>query len=271
MTMRIGPLLLRVVRVLTYIFLLAPIVVTVVPAFTSANYASFPPPGLSLKWFAAILDHPEFLTSFGISIGLGLAAVLFVVPIGLFAALAVTRFTFPGRGIANLLLIAPLLVPHVVIGISMLQFASDLGLVGSPILVLLGTWILAIPYTFRLFISGLSDFDWTMERASRNLGASQLQTFRRVVLPMIAPAIASAIAMTFIMAFDEVTIALLVSGPDFVPLSVRIFTSVEDGPSPMINAVSVILVLVSFAVFIIVDRTVGIHRVFGGRETVSAR
>jgi len=247
----------------TATFLLAPIVVVTASAFTASDYVVFPPAGFSLKWLAAATANDEFRSSFFASVGLALVNAVLAPLIGSCAALAIARFDFPGRNVIATFLLSPLMLPAIVLGVALLQFLAIVGLLGTYIGVTIGHLLLTVPYSVRLIAVSLGGFDWDLERAARILGATKLQAYRLVVVPLTLPGLAAAAAFSFILSFDEVTISLFTTGADVTTLPVVIFKWVEYNYDPIVAAASAITVLMAATSVIVIDRTVGLGRVFG--------
>jgi len=169
------------------VFMLAPLVVVCLVAFTPEGYLSLPGRVWSLRWFKAILDYPEFLRAFRDS--LWLAALSSTVAIGLAvpAALAIARYRFPGREAMTALFMSPLMVPHVVLGIAFLRFFTQIGLSGTFLGLVLSHIIVIIPFALRLVLAASYGIDRRIEHAAISLGASPSVVFRRVTLPLILP------------------------------------------------------------------------------------
>ena len=246
----------------TYVFLLAPIVVVVVASFTAAEFVSFPPKGFSIRWYLEIGRHSDFLQSALLSLGLAALTAIGSCVIAIPAAIALVRYRFPGRSFLSALFLSPLMLPSVVIGIALLQFASRFGLLGNPVLLWLAHLVIAAPYCLRLTMASLTGFDRNLERAARNLGATRWQAFRRVMLPLIAPGVTAGAAFAFIVSFDDLVVSLFLSSPTLTTLPVRIYNYIDQSSSPMITAVGALLVLVAVAIVVLIDRLVGIERVF---------
>lgn len=252
----------RAIAWATYGFLLAPIVVVLVASFTAAEFVSFPPKGFSLRWYAEIARHADFLHSALLSLALAIATAVGSCAIAVPAAMALVRHRFPGRDFLATVFLSPLMLPSVVIGIALLQFSSRHGLLGNPAMLWLAHLVIASPYCLRLTMASLTGFDRNLELAARNLGAGRLQAFRRVTLPLIAPGVAAGAAFAFIVSFDDLVVSLFLASPTLTTLPVRIYNYIDQSSSPMITAVGALLVLLATAIVVLLDRTVGIERAF---------
>jgi putative spermidine/putrescine transport system permease protein len=246
------------------VFILAPIVVVCAMAFTPEGYLSLPTKGLSLRWFRAILDYPEFLRAFRDS--LWLAALSSTIAIGLAvpAALAIARYRFPGREAMTALFLSPLMIPHVVLGIAFLRFFSQIGLSGSFLGLTLSHIIVVLPFALRLVLAASYGIDQRIEHAAISLGANSFVTFRRVTLPLIMPGVVSGWVLAFINSFDEVTMTVFIASPSTTTLPVRLFLYIQDNIDPLVSSISASLILMTAVVMIVLDRLFGLDRLFLG-------
>jgi putative spermidine/putrescine transport system permease protein len=246
-----------------YAFVLAPIVVVLIASLTAAEYTSFPPRGLSLRWYAEIPRHPEFLESFRTSVVVAAVSGALATALGTLAALALTRHRFRGRDALATLFLSPLMLPSIVLGIALLQFYTLTGVTRTPLAIVCGHLVITVPYVIRLVAASLAGFDRTLEAAAANLGATPWQAFRRVTLPLIAPGVAAGAAFATLVSFDDVSIALFLAGPTTVTLPVRIFAYIEQTFDPLVTAVCSVLIVLTALVVLVVERAIGLGRLFG--------
>ena len=253
----------RVYILLVCAFILAPIVVVLGSSITAAEYTSFPPHGISLRWYIEILRHEEFLDSLWTSTYVAVGASVAALIVGTMAAMALARHRFPGRTALNGLFMSPLLLPSLILGIALLQFYTWAGIAKSPATLVLGHLVLTTPYVIRLVGASLSGFKGELELAAQNLGATPLQTFRWVTLPLIRPGLLAGAAFAAIISFDEVNVSLFLASPTTVTLPVRIFGYIEQTIDPLVTAVSSLLILISTLGVLLLESTVGLGRLFG--------
>jgi putative spermidine/putrescine transport system permease protein len=245
-------------------FILAPIVVVCLVAFTPEGYLSLPTSGLSLRWFRAIADYPEFVRAFRDSLWLAALsstiAVLFAVP----AALAVARYRFRGREAVLGFFMSPLMIPHVVLGIAFLRFFTTIGLGGTFLGLVLSHIVIVMPFALRLVLAASTGMDRAVERAAVSLGAAPITVFRRVTLPLILPGVVSGWVLAFITSFDEVTMTVFIASPSTITLPVRMFLYIQDNIDPLVTSVSAALIFLTMIAMMILDRLVGLDRLFIG-------
>ncbi|WP_420963626.1 ABC transporter permease [Brucella sp. IR073] len=260
-----GPLAL-IFHTVFVIFMLAPIVVVCLVAFTPEGFLSLPVGGFSLRWFRAIAQYPEFIDAFWMSLWLGAAsstiALLFAIP----AALAIARHQFPGREALSALFLSPLMIPHVVLGIAFLRFFTQAGIGGTFTALIIAHIILVFPFALRLTLAAATGMNRSVEMAAISLGATSWTLFRRVTLPLILPGVVSGWALAFIQSFDEVTMTIFLAAPGTETLPVRMFLYVQDNIDPLVTSVSACVIAITMAALILLDRFYGLDRVLAGHS-----
>lgn len=260
---RNGPLAL-VFHALFVIFMLAPLAIVCVVAFTPEGYLSLPTRGPSLRWFKAIFAYPEFLRAFYASLWLAALSSTVAIAIAVPAALAIARYRFTGREAITALFMSPLMVPHVVLGIAFLRFFTQIGLSGSFTGLVLSHIIVVLPFALRLVLAASYGIDRRIEHAAISLGAGTMTVFRRVTLPLILPGVVSGWLLAAINSFDEVTMTVFIASPATVTLPVRMFLYIQDNIDPLIAAVSTCLIVLTAGLLFALDRLYGLDRLFVG-------
>jgi putative spermidine/putrescine transport system permease protein len=247
-------------------FIVAPLAIVCVVAFTPLGYISLPTDGLSLRWFAAILDNPRFINAFWLSLALGLVSSLIATALALPAALAIARFRFPGRDAISAFLLSPLMIPHIVLGVAFLRFFSALNINGTFSGLVMGHVIVILPFALRLVLASATGMDPAVERAAVSLGAGRFTVFRRITLPLILPGIVSGWVLAFITSFDELTMSVFIASPSTTTLPVRMFLHIQDTIDPLVAAVSALMIAGTLLLMGVLDRLVGLERLFVGRS-----
>lgn len=246
------------------VFMVAPIAVVCLVAFTPEGYLALPVNGFSLRWFRAIARYPEFINAFWISLWLGavssVIALLFAVP----AALAIARHEFRGRAAISALFLSPLMIPHVVLGIAFLRFFTQIGMSGTFPALILSHIVVVFPFALRLTLAAATGMDRSIEMAAVSLGADGWTLFRRVTLPLILPGVVSGWALAFIQSFDEVTMTVFLAAPGIETLPVRMFLYIQDNIDPLVTSVSASVIAITMAALILLDRFYGLDRVLAG-------
>lgn len=256
----------NVACLLVYIFLLAPIVVVLLSSLTTTEYIVFPPEGLTLRWYTELIEHPEFMQSFTLSIIVAFGTAIISTAIGTLASLAVVRRQFKGKTAIVQLVGSPLLIPSVVFGVALLQFYSWIGLAASPLALILGHIILTVPFVMRLVVASLVGFDRSIEQAALNLGAGPMKVFFQITLPIIKSGVIAGAIFAFITSFDDLTVALFIVSTDVVTLPVRIYTYMQYQYDPIITSVSSIMILFTVVLMLIIERVLGVGKVFSSKN-----
>jgi putative spermidine/putrescine transport system permease protein len=261
---RNGPLAL-IYHALFVTFILAPIVIVCLVAFTPEGYLSFPTRGFSLRWFQAILRYPEFINAFWQSLWLGALSSTLAVAFSVPAALAIARGRFPGREAITALFLSPLMIPHVVLGVAFLRFFTQIGLGGTFTGLVLAHIVIVMPFAVRLVLASAVGMDRAIEHAAISLGADGVTVFRRVTLPLILPGLASGWALAFINSFDEVTMTVFIAAPGTVTLPVRMFLYIQDNIDPLVTSVSACVIAITVVAMAALERLYGLERLLSGR------
>ena len=261
---RNGPLALAF-HTLFVIFTAAPILIVCLVAFTPEGYLSLPTRGFSLRWFRAIADYPEFIQAFKDSLLLATIASSLSIAIAVPAALAISRYQFPGRDAMSALFMAPLMVPQVVLGIAFLRFFSEIGLSGRFVGLVIAHVIVITPFALRLVLAASFGIDQRIEHAAISLGAGPATVFRRITLSLILPGIVSGWVLAFISSFDEVTMTVFIASPQTTTLPVRLLIQIQDNLDPLVASVSATLIVLTSIFLVVLDRLYGLDRLFLGQ------
>ncbi len=251
-------------HLLFVVFMLAPLAIVCIVAFTPEGYLSLPTRGPSLRWFKAIFGYPEFLRAFYVSLWLAALSSTLAIALAVPAALAIARYRFPGREAITALFMSPLMVPHVVLGIAFLRFFSQIGLSGTFTGLVLSHVIVILPFALRLVLAASYGIDRRIEHAAISLGADSMTVFRRVTLPLILPGVVSGWLLAAINSFDEVTMTVFIASPATTTLPVRMFLYIQDNIDPLIAAVSACLIALTAGLLLALDRLYGLDRLFVG-------
>jgi putative spermidine/putrescine transport system permease protein len=233
--------------VLILAFLALPIVVVVIASFSSASYLTFPPPAFGLRWYRAFLETPGWLASTGLSLSVAGAVVVLSTVLGTLAAMGLARLPRVPRALATGLILSPLIVPVIVVAIGIYYAFSRYGLVGSPVGLVLAHTCLAVPFVVTSVGASLAGLDRRLEQAALSLGATPWGTFRQVTLPLIRPGVLVGALFAFITSFDELVVALFLSGSGAVTLPRRMWDDLRFAIDPTIAAVSTLTIVLTAA------------------------
>ncbi|WP_183257826.1 ABC transporter permease [Bradyrhizobium sp. CIR48] len=248
------------IRAIVYVMLALPAVLVIISSFTSGDTLSFPPQGLSVRWYREAWQNEPFMTALWTSTYVAVLVAAMALAIGFAAAFAINRFSFPGKAFLQGLAFSPLIVPAVVLGIGLLQLFATLNLTQTIYPLLLGHLVLAIPYVMRTILASLSLHSRVLEEAGMNLRASPLRVIRRITLPVILPGLLSAAIFAFVTSFGNVTVSAFLTYGGHVTLPVQLFTYVDTSYDPLVAAVSSLMILVTLAVILTVERLIGAER-----------
>lgn len=264
---RFGRIALIGAATLGYAVILTPIFFVCWLSFFDNEIITFPPRGYTLRWFANIFDQNNFVGGFLTSLHVGIAAMIGGLVLGVPASLVLARHRFPGREALNTLLVLPLVVPGVVAGTAIYVFqievelATEWPLLGSRAGLVLAHILITIPWTVRLLTASLAGFDRSVEEAALNLGATPLQAFLRVTLPVIKPGVVAAALFSFIVSFGNLEMTLFLVSPGQTTLPIAILQYLQWRIDPTIAAVSLLQILLIGAGMLITDRYVKLTRV----------
>jgi putative spermidine/putrescine transport system permease protein len=266
-------ILLLAVAVFVYVFLLAPFLVVALASLdgSQAFFYNFPPRHLSLAWYAQI--PAKYFHAFGVSLLIGAVTAAVATSVGTMAAFGLVRGGLRRRATLEAFFRLPLQVPFVVTGVVFLQFyyhmvdVAGVNLAGRLPGLILAHVFVTIPYVVGTVSSVLLRMNRRLEEAAAVLGASPWSTFRRVTLPIIRPGIVAGALYAFIISFGDVPIAVFLSGSGATTLPVEIFQSLQFDFNPAVLALSTLVVLLSVALIVIMQRVVGLEIVLrtGGR------
>jgi spermidine/putrescine transport system permease protein len=249
------------------IFLFVPLLVVAVFAFNNANYPAPPWHGFTLDWFTGsaatgrvgLFHDPDLLGSIWTSVTVAFWVTLLSVTVGTANSFLMERYQFPGKQALSVLMLIPLVIPGVILGISILSFSSRVAELADDVfgldleflrpglpLVVLGQFSYIATIATLMISARLKRFDTTLEEAALNLGASQIAVLRTITLPYLRPALIGSAAISFIMSFENFNTTLMLVGSDS-PLTVMMYGRMREGASPVLNAVSLFLMLASAA------------------------
>ncbi|MDH1442459.1 ABC transporter permease subunit [Pseudomonas sp. GD03721] len=238
-------------------FIYLPMVILVIYSFNASRLVTVWG-GWSVKWYVGLLDNTQLMNSVMRSLEIACYTAIAAVALGTLAAFVLTRITrFKGRTLFGGLVTAPLVMPEVITGLSLLLlFVLMAQLIGWPMQRGMTTiWIahttFCSAYVAVVVSSRLRELDMSIEEAAMDLGARPWKVFFLITVPMIAPSLAAGAMMSFALSLDDLVLASFVSGPGSTTLPMEIFSAVRLGVKPEINAVaSLILLAVSFATFL---------------------
>jgi putative spermidine/putrescine transport system permease protein len=236
---------------LTVLYLLAPTLVIVPMSFTESRILSFPPQGFTLEWYERIVADRQWSSALTNSAQVAVLTTILSVALGTLAALALARGRFPGRTAANALVLAPLIVPVVIIAIGMFSLFVRWRISGSLVGLVLAHTALAVPFVVVSVSASLRTVDRNLELAAANLGATPRQTFLRVTFPIIVPGVIAGAIFAFIASWDEVVVSIFLTSARFRTLPVEMWEQVRQAVDPTVAAVATTLLVVTTVLLVI--------------------
>jgi len=255
------------VNVAVYAFILSAVVFVIALSFSPSAILRFPPEGVSLVWYRKMLGYRPFWESMGLSVVIAGGASVVAMLLGLPAALAVVRYRFPGRQVLAAILMAPIVIPAIILGVGLLMLYTQffvhtlhVAVNGSVTGLMIGHVMVCLPWVVRVLIAGLHGLEAEVEEAAMNLGARPPAVLWHVTLPLLRPALVAAGIFAFIASFGNVELSLMLSVPGTSTLPVVILTYLDNYNDPSVAALSTVLILGTAAVIVLADRGFGLAK-----------
>ncbi len=250
----------RIICGLVLFFLIAPIVILIPLSFNAEPYFTFTkemltldPDAFSIRWYQDIINNPQWIHSIKNSVIIGFFATILATSFGTLAALGLSRPHTPFRVPIMGILISPMIVPLIISAAGMFFFYSKVGLAQTYPGLILAHTALGIPFVVITVTATLIGFDESLIRASANLGANPLTTFRKVILPLILPGVISGALFAFVTSFDEIVVVLFLSGFEQRTIPRQMWAGIREQISPTILAVATVLIAVSIVLLTTVE------------------
>ncbi|MBK0000845.1 ABC transporter permease [Erwinia sp. S43] len=258
LSLRLSRLAVTLAGIIVYLFLALPVVVIVLSAFSPEPYPQFPPQGLSLRWFEALLQDPAWTESLWVSLLLLAIVTPLTVVLGTFAAWSLARLNFRYREALQAFILSPLMIPQVVLGIALLYVLTAAGIAGTLSGLAIGHAVVALPYVVRTVSVSLAAMDKRLESVAMSLGAGRWYTFRTVTLPLIKPGILAGAVFAAVTSFGEVSVSLFMTAPGTITVPVQVFNYVDQTFDPTVNAISVIFIVIAILLLMVIEKTIGL-------------
>ncbi len=240
----------------TFLFLYAPIVILVVFSFNDSR-RNIVWRGFTTKYYLEAWHNDSLIEAFTNSLVIAVASTLLSTVLGALLALALWRFRFPGKAAVEGANALPIVIPEICMGVALLVFFSRLDLMGgmgwpwSLLPVLIGHVTFSFPFVAVVVRARLEGFDRSLEEASRDLGAGEWQTFRRILVPYMRPGLVAGALLAMTLSLDDFVITFFTSGPDTITFPVKIYSMVRFGATPEVNAASTVLIAVTVLLTVI--------------------
>ena len=254
---------LNIYSLIVYAFLLLPIGVVIGASLNAGEFLTFPPQGLSLRWYVTFLQNEVFLRAIGTSLWIAAVATLISGTIGTMAAVYYVQYAGRRKEQLRVVMLSPLLLPEVLTAISLLFFVYAIGIGTTTMFgLIVGHVLICLPFVFMNVTSSLEGYDpdWTM--AARSLGAGRWTRFRRIVLPLIKPGVFAGALFAFVISFDVFTISFMLKSIGSSTLPIQLFDYLKSNYTPEAAAVASCSILVTVLVVVLSEKLLGlrIHR-----------
>lgn len=251
------PLLLRIGRpalaafvTLVLVYLMVPNLVVVPLSFSAQEYLSFPPTGFSLKWYERLAANRSWVDAMWNSLLIGVPTAILSMALGTLAALAVVRGSLRWAAPASALLVAPMLLPHIILAIGLYPVMLEFGLLRSHLAAIIAHTVVGMPLVFITVTASLRSYSGALELAAMTLGANLWQTFWKVTMPMILPGAAVGGILAFASSFDELMLALFLTGTTTRTLPRLMWEQMSDFLTPVIAAAATLVVAFSLLLLV---------------------
>ena len=235
-------------------FLVLPTLLVIPLAFTSSQFLEFPPPGYGLTWFRTYFDSPLWIQATIRSFLVAFATAVAATAIGGFTALALANSRTRWSGLIFAFFLAPMIVPRIVIAVGLFYLFARIGLVATDLGLIIGHTVLAIPFALVTMAAVLKSYDQRLDQAAATLGANRLKTLTGVTIPLVKGGLVAAFLFSFITSFDELTIAIFVSGGVKTTLPKQMWDDMILQLNPTLAAVSVVVFVVVTVMLLVAER-----------------
>lgn len=251
----------------TVLFLLAPLLIVVVISFQESSYATWPPEGFTLDHYMALPNQLGYLgvgEALATSLELAVATGIVSTVLGALAAFAIVRYDFRYQTTLETVLISPLIYPWIVVGLSLLLFLNRIGaILGISIelsfwTLLVGHVMFTLPYPIRTIGASLQNYDHSLEEAARNLGATELESYLRITVPLIQPGLVSGFVFAFILSFNQYIISLFLSGSETTTMPLVLFSLFYNTAPATLAAIATLLMAGVLTVIFLTEYLFGI-------------
>lgn len=240
------------------VFLVSPSLIVLLTSFTASQSLRFPPAGLSLRWYLALLDADQMQAAAWTSLVVAFWTTLISAVFGTAAALAISRSRGAIAKSFDMLFMSPLLLPALAFGFAALVFVYQLGLRPSIPLLILGHVVVCVPFVLRTTLASLTQLDSALLDASASLGADKIMTFRRVTLPLIGRGVGAGSFLAFMASFDNVPVSLFLADERTEVLPIHLWQQIETNLDVRTAAASGLIVILTLILMLVAERFAGL-------------
>jgi putative spermidine/putrescine transport system permease protein len=246
-------------NLLFFTFLIAPIVVVVAVSFTAGNAITVPYHGMSLRWYRRLIEYRPFIDSLMTSVYLALSSAFVAILLAVPAAIALGRSRSATAAALTTFLLAPVAIPALVIGFSLLYFLSSLGMGVSFAALLIAHTVISVPYVMRTVLAVYRNVGINFEEAAAVLGANRLQRFYFVTLPLISPGVFAGALFAVLISLDNLPVSYFFGTANVTTLPVVMLSYLQNQLDPAIAAISTVQMLIAVGLLLVVERTYGLR------------
>lgn len=241
-----GAIVLRTLTmlVLFYLFFL-PFFIIIPLSFNDSRFMSFPPKAYSLRWFKSYLASKDWIDATVFSAEVAVMTTIFATVFGTMAAISLVRGRYRGKELLNYFFLTPIIVPLVITATALFLFMRNLNLTDTYIGMVMGHTVLALPFVIVNVSAVLADYNISLEQAAMNLGANPLTAFLKITFPIIRPGVISGAAFAFLASWDEVVVAIFITGVEHQTLPRKMWESIRYEINPMLAVIAVLLTTIA--------------------------
>ena len=250
----------RAARILVFLlacavllFLIGPLLVIFPLSVSKDPFFTFPIKEFSLRWYSDFFQNSRWTQSLWNSLVTATASTTIATLLGTAAALGLSRPNFPMRKLVMALIVSPMIMPVVIVAVGAYLFFGFLGLTNTRTGLVMAHVGMAVPFVVITVMSSLSTYDTNLSRAGASLGAGPVSVFRNITLPLILPGVLSGALLAFAVSFDEVIVALFMTGAEQRTLPVQMFSGIRDQFNPTIMAAASLLTICSISLFLLIS------------------
>ena len=244
-----------------FAFLFIPLIIITITAFGENATIQFPISGFTFQWFTAVFENQSFMDSFLLSLEISLLATVLALVVGIPATYALTRHGVKGKNWIKSFFLSPTIIPGVVVGYSLFQFIVIRLQIPLYLGLLLGHFLISLPYIIRVVGSSLEQLDFSIEEVAWTLGSTKFNAFISVVLPNISSSIFASFMLAFINSFNNIPVSQFLSGPGISTLPTTLMNYIEYNYDPVVSALSVLLMLGTIILMFLIEKTLGLAKV----------
>jgi putative spermidine/putrescine transport system permease protein len=235
------------------LFIVLPIISVIIMSLSDSAYLTFPPKQFGLRWYRSFFTSQEWIQSTLLSFKVASATAILATLLGTLAGFGLSRGRFRGQRLLQIFMIMPIACPAIVIGLGLYFFLSQIGFIGTPAGLIVAHTLVTLPLVIINVIAVLQGLDEELESAAMTLGARPYRVFMRITLPLMSRGIVVGAIFAFLTSFDEMVLAIFLSGPETVTLPKRMWDGIRFDVNPTLAAASTILIVASTILVLLVE------------------